>query len=50
MCQVYGPVRKASFSRFPWAALYQEEPMEILVISVFHTSRDPSAWQNRDSP
>ena len=44
---IYGPVRKASVSRFPYIVLYREEPGEVVVISVFHTSRDPSTWQAR---
>jgi plasmid stabilization system protein ParE len=44
---VYGPVRKASVRRFPYVVLYREEPGEVVIISVFHTSRDPSIWQQR---
>jgi plasmid stabilization system protein ParE len=44
---VYGPVRKASVRRFPYVVLYREEPGEVVVISVFHTARDPSIWQAR---
>ena len=42
---VYGDVRKASVSRFPYVVLYREELGEVIVISVFHTARDPSIWQ-----
>jgi toxin ParE1/3/4 len=44
---VYQDVRKAVVSRFPYIVLYREEPGEVVVISVFHTSRDPSEWQLR---
>jgi toxin ParE1/3/4 len=44
---VYGPVRKASVNRFPYVILYREEPGEVVVISVFHTSREPSIWKTR---
>lgn len=44
---VYGDVRKARVSRFPYVVLYRAEPGEIIVISVFHTARDPSIWQSR---
>ncbi len=44
---VYGPVRKARVPQFPYVVLYREEPAEVIVISVFHTSRDPSIWQSR---
>jgi plasmid stabilization system protein ParE len=44
---VYQDVRKAVVKRFPYIVLYREEPGEVIVISVFHTSRDPSIWQSR---
>jgi plasmid stabilization system protein ParE len=44
---VYGSVRKASVSRFPYVILYREELGDVIVISVFHTSRDPSIWKGR---
>jgi toxin ParE1/3/4 len=44
---VYQDVRKAVVRRFPYIVLYREEPGEVIVISVFHTSRDPTAWQSR---
>ncbi len=45
--KVYKDVRKATISRFPYAVYYQEEPTEILIVSVFHTSRDPNEWKSR---
>ncbi len=44
---VHGPVRKAAVRRFPYIVLYREEAEEVIVISVFHTSRNPSIWQAR---
>jgi toxin ParE1/3/4 len=44
---VYGPVRKAVVRGFPYVVVYREEPGEVIVISVFHTSLDPSIWQGR---
>ena len=44
---VYQDVRKAVVNRFPYIVLYREEPGEVIVVSVFHTSRDPSDWQSR---
>ena len=44
---VYQDVRKAVVTRFPYIMLYHEEPGEVVVISVFHTSRDPAEWQSR---
>ncbi len=45
--KVYRDVRKAVTARFPYVVLYQEEADEVLIISVFHTSRDPAVWQAR---
>jgi toxin ParE1/3/4 len=44
---IYKGVRKASVARFPFIVLYREDATEILVISIFHTSRNPSAWRSR---
>jgi plasmid stabilization system protein ParE len=44
---VYGDIRKARVSRFPYVVFYREEPGEVIVISVFHTARDPSVWRSR---
>jgi plasmid stabilization system protein ParE len=43
----YKDVRKAVVRRFPYLVLYREEAGEVVVISVFHCSRDPSVWQSR---
>lgn len=44
---VHKDVRKAVVARFPYIVLYREEAGELVVISVFHTSRDPADWQSR---
>ncbi len=44
---VYLDVRKTLVPKFPYVILYHEEPGEVVVISVFHTSRDPSIWKSR---
>ena len=46
---VYLDVRKAIVQRFPFIVLYREDQGEILVVSVFHTSRNPAVWQGRVS-
>jgi plasmid stabilization system protein ParE len=43
----YKDVRKAVVRRFPYLVLYREEAGEVVVISVFHSSRNPSIWQSR---
>jgi hypothetical protein len=32
---------------FPYIVLYREDQGELVVVSVFHTSRDPADWQSR---
>jgi plasmid stabilization system protein ParE len=44
---VHGDVRKAIVGRFPYVVLYREDAGELVVVSVFHTSRDPAEWQSR---
>jgi toxin ParE1/3/4 len=43
----YQDVQKAIVRQFPYVVLYREEAGEVLVISIFHTARDPSVWQSR---
>ncbi|MBL8867531.1 MAG: type II toxin-antitoxin system RelE/ParE family toxin [Gemmataceae bacterium] len=45
--KVYGDVRKAVVKRFPYIVLYLVEPTEIVIVSVFHTSRNPDVWKSR---
>ncbi|MFO0843139.1 MAG: type II toxin-antitoxin system RelE/ParE family toxin [Gemmataceae bacterium] len=47
LAAVFGDVRKAVVQRFPYCVYYREEATCIRVLSVFHTSRDPSIWQSR---
>ena len=44
---IHGDVRKAVVARFPYIVLYREENGELIVVSVFHTSRNPAEWQSR---
>jgi plasmid stabilization system protein ParE len=44
---VYQDVRKAVVTKFPYIVLDREEAGELLVVAVFHTSRDPADWQSR---
>ena len=44
---VYKDVRRAVVPGFPYCVYYFEEPQQVVVISVFHTSRDPAIWQGR---
>jgi plasmid stabilization system protein ParE len=45
--QVYADVREAAVPGYPYAVYYRIEPSQVSVLAVFHTSRDPSAWQSR---
>jgi len=45
--KVFKDVRKPLVSRFPFLIYYQLEGDEVVVISVFHTSRDSDQWQSR---
>jgi plasmid stabilization system protein ParE len=45
--QVSQDVREALVSGYPYCVYYREEPGLVLVLAVFHTSRDPSIWQGR---
>lgn len=44
---VLADVRKAVVRRFPYCVYYRPHDDRIEVLSVFHTSRDPSVWQAR---
>jgi plasmid stabilization system protein ParE len=44
---VWKDVRCALVRRFPYAVYYRVEPERVVVIAVFHTKRDPGAWQSR---
>ncbi len=45
--KVYLEAREAQVSRYPYCVYYRDEGTRAVVISVFHTSRDPSVWQSR---
>ena len=42
-----GDVRKAVVYGFPYCVYYRERGSAVVVLSVFHTSRDPAIWQAR---
>ena len=44
---VYRNVRQAVTRRFPYSILYLVEVDSVVVISVFHASRDPRLWKAR---
>jgi plasmid stabilization system protein ParE len=44
---VFGDVRRAVVRRFPYAIFFRVRPQRIVVLAVFHGSRDPRIWQSR---
>jgi plasmid stabilization system protein ParE len=44
---VHADVRQAVVRRFPYVVLYREDGGELVIVAVFHTSRDPAIWQAR---
>lgn len=44
---VYQGVRQAPVRRFPYTVVYREDQGEVVIVAVFHSSRDPSVWQSR---
>ena len=47
--RVDGLVRSAVVRRFPYLVLFREYTEYVVVLAVFHTSRDPSGRVGRDS-
>jgi toxin ParE1/3/4 len=45
--RVHGDVRRAVVSRTPYVVFYTVRPHRNVVLSVFHSSRDPRIWQSR---
>ncbi len=45
--EVLPGVREAPVSRWPYCIYYQVHSDHVMVLAVFHTSRDPSVWQSR---
>ena len=45
--KVLGDIRRAAVRRFPYSVFYRVMPLRIVVLAVFHDSRDPIEWQNR---
>ena len=45
--KVHKNIRRALIRRFPYGIFDIEQPDHIMIIAVFHASRDPSRWQSR---
>ncbi len=40
-------IREGPLSRFPYCVYYRVRPDRIIVVGVYHHSRDPAGWQFR---
>ena len=40
-------VRRALTRKFPYSIIFSVEPKNILIISIFHSRRDPMVWRDR---
>lgn len=45
--QVKPEIRRVTARRFPYNVFFRLEPRRIVVLAVFHSSRDPAVWQGR---
>ena len=45
--EVWPGVREAALTGWPYCVYYQVHTDHVMIIAVFHTSRDPSVWQSR---
>ena len=46
--KVHADVRRVLVRRFPYGVFYLAEAHRIVVLAIFHASRDPKEWQGRD--
>jgi toxin ParE1/3/4 len=46
---IFSDIRRGVVRRFPYCVFYRPHADRVEVIAVFHTSRDPSIWQQRAS-
>ena len=45
--EVEDGVREARVHRYPYCVYFRVEPESIVILSIFHTSRDPEVWKSR---
>lgn len=46
--EVYKNIRKFTVKKFPFVIYFQVEEYTVKVIAIFHTSRNPQVWKERD--
>ncbi|SJM91324.1 conserved hypothetical protein [Crenothrix polyspora] len=44
---IHKDIRRIVANRFPYSVYFRVETHRIIVLAVFHSSRDPAAWKNR---
>jgi toxin ParE1/3/4 len=44
---IHKSIRRALIRRFPYGVFYLMETVTVVVVAVFHASRDPQAWRDR---
>ena len=45
---IHNGIRRVVATRFPYSIYYRVEPNRMVVLAVFHASRNPFIWQQRD--
>src|SRR5688572_991871 len=45
--KVYHEIREAIVRRFPYVIYYQVSGDEVVIVSVFHSKRNPDIWKKR---
>ena len=45
--KIYGEVRRAIVSRFPYVVFYIAQPTRLVVLAVLHQARSPRTWPGR---
>jgi plasmid stabilization system protein ParE len=45
--KIYGEVRRAIVSRFPYVVFYISQPTRLVVLAVLHQARNPRTWPRR---
>jgi len=45
--EVFQDVREALVAGYPYCVYFRGEPEQVLILSIFHTARNPLEWQTR---
>lgn len=45
---VHNGIRRVVANRFPYSIYFRAQVKRIVVLAVFHSSRDPTIWQRRE--